>query len=566
MKRMQWLLSFQFSECVLLLDCGANRLVVGNRELLTDLHTFNPPVIVGTANGKMSVSQAGTFGPFGRALFVKGSPNLVPLCLLEKTHTVFYKQGVSFSARLKAGGHTLVFLKDKSGLYTLDLKNADAYGLRVDTTEARASKYTPRELKAAERARDAVRMLGFPSDGGLAHDIACSGLRNNPITVRDLQIAADVHGVSEYKLKGSAVTPSAVSESMTCVPRVTDVPLRVYSDVLELESQKAVLSITKPMGLGIITPVASLSAESMKQVLVGHVRILKGREFKLAAIFVDPAKSFFALKNEGIEGVQVVPCGPAQHVSVVERYIRTVKERARAVIASLPWLCPQVLIKYLLSFVVVRLNQLCRRSVGNRSPFEQFTGLKLEFDRHVRMGFGDYVNVKVKTESNTIQARTRSGIALLPTGNLRGTHLFLSLDKGTVFSGDVWTTLPTPDIVVKMMNNYYWIIHRKLHDIVLTKRGDREGPAALLQKDNVIDPIPPPSDDKNFAEDSISHWPTEVPFETTVRPDDSGLEEGLGQKTSEPSLDDEKAGVETMDSNVNVDDDSEPDLTVPPPR
>ena len=107
---------------------------------------------------------------------------------------------------------------------------------------------------------------------------------------------------------------------------------------------------------------------------------------------------------------------------------------------------------------------------------------------------------------------------------------------------------------------------------MFAKRGDREGPAPLLQKDNLVDPILPPSDDKNFSEVSISHWPTEVPFETTVRAEDSGLEEGAGQKVGEEDqkageedhqLNDDRADVETGDRNVTVDDDSDLDLIVP---
>ena len=118
----------------------------------------------------------------------------------------------------------------------VDAAEAVAFGVHVETTALRVVKYSPRELKLAEEARDMVRKLAFPSDGGLAFDIQHGGLVNNPVTVRALQIGADVWGADIASLKGKAVTPGAIAEAIKAVPKVTDTPVRVFCDVLEFET------------------------------------------------------------------------------------------------------------------------------------------------------------------------------------------------------------------------------------------------------------------------------------------------------------------------------------------
>ena len=125
------------------------------------------------------------------------------------------------------------------------------------------------------------------------------------------------------------------------------------------------------------------------------------------------------MKHEPVAGVQVYPVGPNVHVRRAERAIRSLKDRARAVQASLPWNLPKSLVQYLLNFVVIRMNSLARRSVGPRAPVERFTGRKLDFQRDVRAGFGDYVQIKTNPrQMNSSEARTRGCIVLMPLSNI----------------------------------------------------------------------------------------------------------------------------------------------------
>ena len=51
-------------------------------------------------------------------------------------------------------------------------------------------------------------------------------------------------------------------------------------------------------------------------------------------------------------------------------------------------------------------------------------------------------------------SRSRTAINLGPTGNLQGTHKFLSLDSGKKVKRRGFAVMPMPDLVIKKVEQY----------------------------------------------------------------------------------------------------------------
>jgi hypothetical protein len=83
---------------------------------------------------------------------------------------------------------------------------------------------------------------------------------------------------------------------------------------------------------------------------------------------------------------------------------------------------------------------------------EQFSGLKLDASRDLRVGFDDYLEATVPNTNNTMAARTEGCLALLPTGNLQGSVHVWTLRTKQVKVRDQFRVLPTPDIVIAHLN------------------------------------------------------------------------------------------------------------------
>ena len=104
-----------------------------------------------------------------------------------------------------------------------------------------------------------------------------------------------------------------------------------------------------------------------------------------------------------------------------------------------------------------------KQSNDNLSPREKFLGIKTDVKRDLRIEFGQYVEAKVpNTIINSMKARTKGCIALLPKDNATGSVLFLNLASLQEVTRDQWTALPTPDIVIQKMKEMAEKQSRKL--------------------------------------------------------------------------------------------------------
>ena len=365
----------------LILDSGANRNLVGNPRLLTNIKEGERSYKVKTASGILKVNVAGSLAGFGTAVFLKDAPNLISFDEAETRYKIDYKQHKHFKCLDKDNSVVKAFYKDKASRMYIAKGSAqdnvvqNEINVFVDTVNNRITDYSAGQIGEAKRARDAIRMLGFPGEGSLTYDIMSGGMINNPVTPNALKIAADLFGRDVAAMKGKMTIQKAISNSMLEVQTDSDQVQDMHTDVFEYEGQPCLLTVVSPMGLLIINAILTEQTEDkMRLMLEGQVKTIRSRSFRISKILVDPAGQFIKMSKLPVLGVEVYPVGPNAHVRKAERAIRTVKDRARAVQSSLPWKLPKSLVQYLLYFVCIRINQLARRSLGPRAPIERFMG------------------------------------------------------------------------------------------------------------------------------------------------------------------------------------------------
>ncbi len=90
-------------------------------------------------------------------------------------------------------------------------------------------------------------------------------------------------------------------------------------------------------------------------------------------------------------GIVVSVAGPGQHVAMAERMARTLKYRYRCHELALLFVMTYNLIVWCviigMHLVILQPNT---SSIDKFNPYEQFSGLKLDANRDLRVGFGDY--------------------------------------------------------------------------------------------------------------------------------------------------------------------------------
>ena len=89
------------------------------------------------------------------------------------------------------------------------------------------------------------------------------------------------------------------------------------------------------------------------------------------------------------------------------------------------------------------------RMSGTRiSPIEQFTGMKIDAARDLRVQFGDYVQATVRNTDNSMQSRIQGCIALLPMGNLTGSVKMWCMATNHTVIKDQFKILTMSDLVI----------------------------------------------------------------------------------------------------------------------
>ncbi len=141
---------------------------------------------------------------------------------------------------------------------------------------------------------------------------------------------------------------------------------------------------------------------------------------------------------------------------IVERKIRTIKERVRAYLQSIPYTLIFSLLRYLVEFCVTMINLLPDDQREDPTcPHEAFTGLKIDYNRQLRISFGDYAECKNPNRKpiNGPKPRSDSCIALLPTLNQQGSYVFFYLRTRRTVIRSKWVELPLSDDIIDRCNH-----------------------------------------------------------------------------------------------------------------
>ena len=206
-------------------------------------------------------------------------------------------------------------------------------------------------------------------------------------------------------------------------------------------------------------------------------------------------------------GVTLNDTSRDEHVGDVERFIRTIKERMRAIYNTLPFQkVPARLIVEMGKASVFWLNSVPQKSglASELSPRTIVTGQKLDFKRHCRFQFGQYVQTH-EEHNNSMSPRTVGALALRPTGNAQGSFYFMSLSTGRVLNRLRGTALPMPDDVIN-----------RVHRMARQQKAD----PGLLFGDRNMNPI---YDEMSNDEEDEDHLPeSQTDEESCIDDDEDG--------------------------------------------
>jgi hypothetical protein len=454
-----------------------------NGKLLTHIHRVPVNMHIDSQGGPSVTDQIGFLAGYGWVWFdPNGIANIMSMSRAEsKGFNVTYTKP-SFFVQHPDTKRSRVFSLD-DGLYSTDILASPPCSTQetipspvaeptaklsppavsnvslVTTVATKATKYSEAERRSAEKARRLQTSIGFPSSTDLMGYLDNNIIKHCTLTRKDVAAAEDIWGPSEDILAGKTVQRTAAKNIVSLSPVPPDI-LRRYSDVtlcvdiLYVNGIPFLHTISEHIAFRTIALLESRTAASLLSALTTAIKLYTDRGFKVVLVKGDP--EFECLIGHMPPGTSITCCGEDEHVPAVERSIRTVKERVRCTMHSLPFqYWPRALTINLLYAIIFWLNVFPPKGGvhATLSPRAIITGFVLDYTKHCLLPFGTYVHTHEKTD-NTMKPRTVPALAIRPHPNGNGSFLFLSLKTGRIIhrGSRSYTELPMPQTVIDNIN------------------------------------------------------------------------------------------------------------------
>ena len=218
----------------------------------------------------------------------------------------------------------------------------------------------------------------------------------------------------------------------------------MYIDIMFVNQIPYLVSVVQPIEFLFVSKLAKRDHKTLWNSLKTAIAGMTKYHFMIKMIRVDGEG---AINTEWfhLRGIILDVTGAGVAVAVVERKIRHIKERVRSVINTLPFKLSEKLEVWLVKYAVSRIVLAPKRnSIDHISPREKLSGRKIDVDKEMKHGFGDYVQVHNDVIDNSTKPRTAGAIALMSSGNLEGSWYYMLLANEEIVKRTKATVLPMP--------------------------------------------------------------------------------------------------------------------------
>jgi len=312
--------------------------------------------------------------------------------------------------------------------------------------------YTKEELRRAREVYELVKNSGYPSPNEALHLLTDGNIQGLPaLAAADLERAFKVYGIHPEYVRGQLTKKKVSRAQVDLGPRSTDKNIRMFADIMHLEGNMFLVTVTDPLNLTMQCYIENEGRMALGMALQGQLALLKSRGFVPRIVYTDPHSTFWSMTQE-FPGTEIHVGGAGDHVAKVDIKIRRIKETARKVKAGLPWELPKQLIKDLITYAVSRIN-ICRTTAlgENICPRVLFTGIPVDYKKELQLAFGVYVEAYEGT-SNTMAERSAACIALYRASNSPGSWVLWKIDSSSRVRRSNVVKLVTTYAIISVIN------------------------------------------------------------------------------------------------------------------
>ena len=444
-----------------LLDNQSSVHVFCNRDMVGNIRKAKRTLELESNGGKLPISTIASVDGFEEEVWFseEAMTNILSLAVVKREYEVSYDGDDFIIHRAKHGFPDMFFKPHSSGLHVLDVDDSRSHASYsfVESVVENMQLFTKRQIASAQQARDLQAGLGFPSIPDLKWIIKANMLKDCPVVSQDVDVSLQIWGKQVPMLKGKTVRrrPPVVTEDVIEVPkeiRTLHKRVTLVIDIFFVNGIPYFATLSLRICFLSVTHLSNRKIPSIFKALKNMHNYYLQRGFQI--VFIKGDGEFKPLEDliqsELYGGPKMNLASANEHVPEIERKIRVIKERTRAVRYSLPCnAIPALVTTHAVLFVTKQLNLFpVKGGISGWSPKQIMTGEVIHY-KFCSVPFGCYCQISEEgTPRNSMLARTRGAIALGPSGNVQGGQKFYALDTRSVVVRRQWVRLPMTDAVI----------------------------------------------------------------------------------------------------------------------
>ena len=437
-----------FDDWTICLDTCAEESIFKNKRFFEELKELEPISIQGvsgsTDDGLYTATGGGTM--FGKAYYNRQViTNVLSFGnVVDHLHSVAYDAERDFyTVQPYANGDKYLFkrIKAENNLYKCEIRKK-GYVIKnskviVTTVKENEMKYAEREVLRAKIARRYIKNSGYMTPGTIAKLIHDDGIKDADINAQDIARCIDIYGKDLGNLKGKTTRTKAIKyerEFNILEKNWIKEKQILYIDVLYYNGNTYLYGVTsQPLHYRMVRKIASRSTQDLYEAIVKFLTNTKDVGIQLVVIRCDQEAGVVTdnlkiklMQFDPTIDIDLSPSGEA--VGVIERDIRVVKERLRAIENTIPFHLDELLEEWLIKYVVYYLNwEPNKQAVDKKSAYRRLKNRTIDAKVELICGFGDYYQLNDGSSNNTTDERVKGAMTLMPTGNVDGSWYMLSL-------------------------------------------------------------------------------------------------------------------------------------------
>jgi hypothetical protein len=323
----------------ILLDMGSTSDICCNRKLVSSICLSSGSLKAHCNAGTKVVRYVATLRSYGTVWFNEdGIANILSMSLVKKKFPVRYDSASGDQFIVSKPDKDVIFSASSSGLYYHDTTNRAV--VLVNTVKQNKEGFTEREFNRANSARRALGLVGYPSPRDFKNMVRSNMIKNCSVTSTDIDNAHKLFGDDIATLRGETVrnTQYPIMADYVEIPKaILDLnkDVTMAADIMFVNGLPFVTTIFREIKFTTIEYVTNRSEPNLIKPLFKNISLYKTRGFNPSTALMD--REFECLRLELLShGVNLNTTAASEHVPDIERQIRLIKERARALRSTLP--------------------------------------------------------------------------------------------------------------------------------------------------------------------------------------------------------------------------------------